>query len=98
MRSSELLSDRAGKGWRVLWICWMTRNSRYLPTARMALAVLVNQLKELDRQVDAIERELAQIQRVNPMARLLSSIPGIGPITATALAATVPDPTMFRSG
>jgi transposase len=66
--------------------------------ARMALAVLVNQLKELDRQVDAIERELAQIQRVNPMAKLLSSIPGVGPITATALAATVPDPTMFRSG
>jgi transposase len=35
---------------------------------------------------------------VNPMAKLLSSSPGIGPITATALAATVPDPTMFRSG
>nr|WP_244621064.1 transposase [Bradyrhizobium yuanmingense] len=52
----------------------------------------------MDRQVEAIERELAQIQRVNPMAKLLSSIPGIGPITATALAATVPDATMFRSG
>ncbi|MGY4501675.1 transposase [Bradyrhizobium sp. GM24.11] len=65
---------------------------------RIALAVLVDQLKELDRQVAAIERELAQIQRVNPMAKLLSSIPGIGPITATALAATVPDATMFRSG
>jgi transposase len=52
--------------------------------ARIALAVLVSQLKELDRQVEAIERELAQIQRVNPMAKLLSSIPGIGPITATA--------------
>ncbi|WP_315728295.1 MULTISPECIES: IS110 family transposase [unclassified Bradyrhizobium] len=66
--------------------------------ARLALAVLVNQLKELDQQVEAIERELALIQRTNPMAKLLSSIPGIGPITATALAATVPDPTMFRSG
>ncbi|MGY3695842.1 transposase [Bradyrhizobium sp. USDA 3240] len=66
--------------------------------ARIALAVLVNQLKELDRQVEAIERELAQIQRINPMAKLLSSIPGIGHITATALAATVPDATMFRSG
>ncbi|MDA9421636.1 IS110 family transposase [Bradyrhizobium sp. CCBAU 53380] len=66
--------------------------------ARIALAVLVSQLKELDRQVEAIERELAEIQQVNPMAKLLSSIPGIGPITATALAATVPDATMFRSG
>ncbi|WFU39934.1 IS110 family transposase [Bradyrhizobium sp. CB82] len=67
-------------------------------TARMALAALVNQLKELDRQVEAIERELAQIHSANPMAKLLSSIPGIGPITATALAATVPNPTIFRSG
>nr|WP_235782957.1 transposase [Bradyrhizobium murdochi] len=66
--------------------------------ARMALTVLVNQLQELDRQVEAIERKLADIQRENPMAKLPSSIPGIGPITATALAATVPDPTMFRSG
>ncbi|MGY4281578.1 transposase [Bradyrhizobium sp. LM2.7] len=32
------------------------------------------------------------------MAKLLSSIPGIGPTTSTALAATVPDPTIFRSG
>jgi len=52
----------------------------------------------LGRQVEVIERELAEIQRVNPMAKLLSSIPGIGPITATALAATVPDATIFRSG
>jgi transposase len=67
-------------------------------TARMALAALVNQMKEVDRQIEAIERELAQIQRAHPVARLLASIPGVGPITATALAATVPDPTMFRSG
>nr|WP_247457004.1 transposase [Bradyrhizobium sp. 166] len=55
-------------------------------------------MKEVDRQIEAIERELAQIQRAHPVARLLASIPGVGPITATALAATVPDPTMFRSG
>jgi transposase len=67
-------------------------------TARIALVALVNQLKEFDSQIDAIERELAQIQRAHPVARLLASIPGVGPITATALAATVADPTMFRSG
>lgn len=59
--------------------------------ARLALTVLVNQLQELDRQVEAIEGELADIQQENPMEKLLSSISGVGPITATALAATVPD-------
>lgn len=53
-------------------------------TVRMALAALVNQLKEVDRQIEAIERELAQIQKAHPLARLLTSIPGVGPITATA--------------
>lgn len=67
-------------------------------TARMALVALVNQLKEFDSQIDAIECQLAQIQKVHPMAKLLASIPGVGPITATAVAATVSDPAMFRSG
>ncbi|SFK14738.1 transposase [Bradyrhizobium sp. Gha] len=76
----------------------MTKKPTLPAHARIALAVLVSQLKPLDRKVEAIERELAEIQQVNPMAKLLSSIPGIGPITATALAATTPDATMFRSG
>lgn len=58
--------------------------------ARMALPGFVTQLKKLDQQVEAIERELAELRRTPPMAKLLSSIPGIGPITATAIAATVP--------
>ncbi|UPJ94972.1 transposase [Bradyrhizobium sp. 172] len=66
--------------------------------ARMTLDVLVNQLKELDQQVDAIERELPQIHKVNPVAKSLSSIPGICAIAATALVATAPDPTMFSAG
>ena len=67
-------------------------------TARLALAALVNLLAELDRQIGAIEHELAQIERVHPVAKLLASIPGVGTITATAVAATIPDPSMFRSG
>lgn len=60
--------------------------------------LLVKQLEELDQQVDAIERELAQIHKVDPVAKSLSSIPGVCPITATALIATAPDPTMFSAG
>lgn len=64
--------------------------------ARMTLDVLVNQLKELDQQVDAIERKRGQIHKVNPKS--LSSSPGICAIAATALVATAPDPTMFSAG
>ncbi|WP_287364863.1 transposase [Mesorhizobium sp.] len=39
-----------------------------------------------------------QIHRSHPVSRFLASIPGIGPITATAFAATIPGPSMFRSG
>nr|WP_247454243.1 MULTISPECIES: transposase [unclassified Bradyrhizobium] len=64
----------------------------------MARGVLVNPTEGLDQKVDAIERELAQIYRESPVAKLLSSIPRIGPTTSTARAATVPDPTIFCSG
>jgi transposase len=38
------------------------------------------------------------LQRSDDVARRLSTIPGIGPVGATALAASVADPTQFRSG
>src|SRR5437899_10342294 len=34
----------------------------------------------------------------NPVSQRLASVPGIGPIIATALAATVVEPSAFRSG
>lgn len=36
--------------------------------------------------------------RASPESRRLASIPGIGPINATLIAATVPDPRQFKSG
>ena len=48
--------------------------------------------------VREIDRALAALQRSDDMARRLATIPGIGPIGATALAASVTDPGQFRSG
>ena len=42
--------------------------------------------------------ELHAWHRSNAISRRLETIPGIGPITASALAVTVTDPTLFRSG
>lgn len=66
--------------------------------ARFALNSLVRTVGELNTQIEGIEKKLAEVGRSDPVSNLLSSIPGVGPITSTAIAATVPDARLFRSG
>jgi transposase len=66
--------------------------------ACFALDTLIGQLDALNRQIDSIDARLAEIHKNNTICRLLATVPGIGPITATAFAATIPDPSTFRSG
>jgi len=63
-----------------------------------ALDALMGQLDALNQQIDSIDARLAEIHKSNAICRLLATVPGIGPITATAFAATIPDPSAFRSG
>jgi len=65
--------------------------------ARIALRPLVAQLMELRLQIKAIEKELLAWHRTSQESRRLETIPGVGFITATAIAATVTDPSHFRS-
>ena len=63
-----------------------------------ALLSLASQLDSLEQEVRRIERQLLAWHRQNAASQRLETIPGIGLITATALAASVPDPTVFKSG
>ena len=65
---------------------------------RMLIDRLVDHFKELDRQVREIELQLKLWHRQNPLSRKLEQIPGIGPITASALVATVGDGKCFQNG
>lgn len=65
--------------------------------ARGVLSLLVEQLKAVDDQVLVLERQLIAWHRTNEVSRRLATIPGVGPITATALVATVGDPAFFTS-
>jgi transposase len=49
-------------------------------------------------QLRKLDLRLAALQRSDERARRLATIPGIGPIGATALAASVTDPSQFSSG
>ena len=66
--------------------------------ARRALSLLVEQLESLGQQVAAIEKDIRAWHRQHEACRRLAAVPGIGPITASAIVATVPDLTMFSSG
>ena len=60
--------------------------------------LLVAELASISRRVETIEARLIALQRANDVSRRLASIPGVGPITAMAIANTVSHPTMFKSG
>ncbi|MBU0775214.1 MAG: IS110 family transposase [Alphaproteobacteria bacterium] len=62
------------------------------------VARLSQQALDAHAQLREIERDLLAWQRRSDLATRLLTIPGIGPIGATAIAASVTDPRQFRSG
>jgi len=66
--------------------------------ARSALLALAAQLDNLGDEIRRLERRLMAWHRTNADSQRLEAIPGVGVITATALAASVPDPSVFKSG
>jgi len=55
-------------------------------------------LKELDQQVRELEVQIQVWHRANDASRKLAEIPGIGPITASALVASIGDAKAFDDG
>ncbi len=55
-------------------------------------------MRALERRIEAIDRQIVAWGRSNTTYRHLITIPGYGPILASAVAAVVTDPTTFRSG
>ena len=75
-----------------------TQDNRLPPVARSCLEALVRQFLALDEEIAAAEARIQAWHREDETSRRLEAIPGIGRITASALAASVSDPTVFRSG
>ena len=77
----------------------LDRGEGMLPViARQVLILIARMIESLSEQIRKIEIELMAWHRTNQTCRRLETIPGIGFITATALAATVVDAKVFRSG
>lgn len=70
-----------------------------LPTlVREVVAELRERLLELDRRITEYDRRIEQLAKQNEAARRLMQVEGVGPITATAIVATIGDGHAFHHG
>ena len=74
------------------------KEARLPGLARSCLESLVAALMTVEQEIARAERRILIWHRGSETSRRLATIPGIGPIIATALTASVTDPAVFRSG
>jgi len=73
-------------------------DKRLPDVVRARVAALGAQLRMLRAQILQFDRMIMAWHRSSEASRRLDNIPGVGPVLATALVASVADPKMFRSG
>lgn len=73
-------------------------SSRIPEDARCCLVFLIEALRRLEEQVRELDAEITARAKADDTAHRLMSVPGIGPLIATALEALAPPAETFRSG
>jgi transposase len=85
--------------WNVPRLLASMQEDRRVPElARQVLELLAAQLDEVGQRIAEVDARIMAWHKAHPVSRRLATIPGIGPLIATAIAATVPDPDAFRGG
>ncbi len=75
-----------------------SRKATFIPKdARPALRLLAAEIRHVRTTVHTLERQIHAWHRANPQSRRLATIPGVGVLTASALAASISDARMFRT-
>ena len=67
-------------------------------TAREWLHALAEELQALDQRIAATDQQIERVFEADEACQRLAQLPGIGPLTATALVAAVGDATEFKNG
>jgi transposase len=82
----------------LLAIVAQEEGSRLPSDAHASLTILAAQLQAVQTMIGSLEKRIVAQHRSNEASKRLETIPGIGVIGATTIAAVVPDPRVFRSG
>lgn len=72
--------------------------TRLPPIARTALTSLLAQIEAVSCEIDRLDRTLRTEQRASEAGRRLETIPGVGPVTASAVRARIGDARRFENG
>ena len=73
-------------------------DARLPPIARELLSAQLDHLRAIEAQIDELDRRLRAQARDHAPTRELVNLPGVGPVVATAMTATVGDARMFANG
>lgn len=77
---------------------WADQRESLPPFALAALDGLSRQIESICAEIDKLDERILQWHRTDQASQRLATIPGVGPITASAIAASVPDASQFKSG
>jgi transposase len=83
---------------RLLAIVADESDARLPADTRSCLAMLAAQLQLVNAHILENDRAILKTARASEVGRQLMEIPGVGPLLASAVVASVPDPAMFKSG
>jgi len=73
-------------------------DARLPACARLALGELVGAFKDIEHRLLVVTKAITAAHKADAASRRLATQPGVGPIVASAVRASVPDPRHFRSG
>ena len=94
-----LVAAKGREGLHQLVAVVMECGDERLPSnARFACQAIVTQLHAVQIEISGLDKRITQIQRTNADCKRLTTIPGFGVILSTAVAATMADPKVFRTG
>lgn len=79
-------------------LLYILEQNNIRPLIKGLLADLQSELKSTLEQTRALEEKIKLYSRENESCKRIQEIPGIGPITSTALVASIGDPKQFRNG
>ena len=73
-------------------------DGRLLAAVRLALRPLAAQLHNLQTSIGVLDEQILAHHRGDPTSRRLATVPSVGPLTASAITASITDVSMFGSG